>query len=119
MAVSVHPRIISSSDNIQNAKDIIATIAARGNVQGTLRKLEIERLEELLNQRAQQVHEGARLNETYDPHAAMANMPTGQQQALEGADLFFDGFDPSNGFSEYCIMDLADALNISDFDLLG
>jgi hypothetical protein len=104
---------------MQNAKDVIATIAARGNVQGALRRLEIERMEELLHQRSQRAPEGARLNETYGLHAAMGNMTAGQQQALDDANLFFDEVDPSNGFSEYGIMNLADALTIGDFDLLG
>jgi hypothetical protein len=119
MAGYVCPRILSPSDTIQNAKDVIATIAARGNSQATLRRLEIERMEELLHQRTQQAAECTSLNETYDPRmAAMRDMPAGQQSALDDAILFFDAFDPSNGVPDDGIMDLADALTIGDFDLL-
>ncbi|KAH8788152.1 hypothetical protein F5883DRAFT_478816 [Diaporthe sp. PMI_573] len=119
MAGYVCPRILSPSDTIQNAKDVIATIAARGNSQATLRRLEIERMEELLHQRTQQAAECTSLNETYDPRmAAMRDMPAGQQSALDDAILFFDAFVPSNGVPDDGIMDLADALTIGDFDLL-
>lgn len=119
MAGYVCPRILSPSDNIQNAKAVIATIAARGNSQATLRRLEIERMEELLYQRThQQAPECTSLSETYDPHMAMGDMPSGQQSALDDAMLFFEAFDPSNGVPGNGIMDLADALTIGDFDLL-
>lgn len=119
MAAYVCPRILSPSDNIQNAKDVIATIMARGNSQATLRKLEIERMEELLHRRTEQVPECTSLGEAYDPHMVMNDMPAGQQSALDDAILFFDAFDPSNGVPGNGIMDLADALSIGDFDFLN
>ena len=119
MAGYVCPRIVPSSEDIQIAKDVIATIAARGTGQATLRGLELERTEELLHQRARQPPEGGRLNEAYNTLSATEIRPEGQQRALDDADLFFDGFDPSIGWSEYGFMDLADALTIGDFDFLG
>lgn len=119
MAGYVCPRILSPSDNIQNVKAVIATIAARGNSQATLRRLEIERMEELLHQRThQQGPECTSLSETYDAHMAMNDVPASQQSALDDAILFFDAFDPSNGVPDNGIMDLADALTIGDFDFL-
>lgn len=119
MAAYVCPRILSPSDSIQDSKDVIATIVARGNSQATLRRLEIERMEELLRQRTQQVPECTSLGETYHPRMAMSDMPVGQQSALDDATLFFDAFDPSNGVPGNGIMDLADALTIGDFDFLN
>lgn len=118
MAGYVCPRVLSPSDDIHNAKEVIATIAARGNSQATLRMLEIERMEELLHQRTQQALEGTGPSETYDPHIAMNDIPAGQQSVLDDAILFFDAFDPSNGVPDNGIMDLADALTMGDFDLL-
>lgn len=119
MAGYVCPRILSPSDNIHIVKAVIATIAARGNSQATLRRLEIERMEELLHQRThQQVPECTSLSETYGPNMGMGDGPAGQQSALDDAILFFDAFDPSNGVPDNGIMDLADALTIGDFDFL-
>lgn len=119
MAGYVCPRVLSPSDDIQNAKEVITTIAARGNSQATLRMLEIERMEELLRQRTQQAPEHTGPGETYGHHIAMSDIPAGQQSVLDDAILFFDAFDPSNGVPDNGIMDLADALTIGDFDLLG
>lgn len=121
MVSYVCPRILSPGHNIQNAKDVIATIAAVGNSQATLRRLEIERMEELLHQRSQQAPECTSLSETsqgHDRHMEMGDMPAGQQSTLDDAILFFDAFDPSNGVPDNGIMDLADALTIGDFDFL-
>lgn len=118
MAGYVCPRVLSPSTSVQTAKEVIAAVAARGNSQADLRRLEIERMEELLQQRAPQAPERTSLGGTYDSQMAFSDVAAGQQSALDDAILFFDVFDPSNGVPDNGIIDLADALTIGDFDFL-
>lgn len=114
----LYPKLILETQSMQDVKDVIRTIGFRGNMQAKLRILELESLEQLLAQQTPGLRY-TQPHETSVPGVVATSNMTGQMMMPQYGNLFFDDNDFSNGFSSQQMMNLADALDIDDFDFLA
>lgn len=122
MASSVHPKLLPQYDWFNTVMEVFDSIVLKGNMLASLRKSEVQELAQILRElehRRPNLADKFASSSVMPADAQLLQTPVSGHMSLPSlGDPFFDEWNADDGFSGAQIMDLANALDIRELDII-